>query len=187
MYNIRAPFELSWLLPENRASIFSEYCRQRYLLSAPPAAPSNRPTTLGQPLSPPTPGAINCSSIKISHFDRSSPFPGYRAYPWTLAPINPPFNGAHLDKQVISLERATRGSGCVLLGTARDLENERLPQTKKKMALMAGCSRPCVGTRVSAEDRRRQGDLATRATQRSLKPPAQGPPQEPCQAQSSSN
>ena len=185
MYNIRAPFGLSWPLPENRAaSIFSQYCRQRYLLSAPPAAPSNRPTTLGQPLSPPTPGAINCSSIKISHFDRSSPFPGYRAYPWTLAPINPPFNRAHLGNQAIRLERASRGSGCVLLGTTR--ENERLPQTKK-MALMAGCSRPCVGTRVSAEDRRRQGDLATRATQRSLKPPAQGPPQEPCQAQSSSN
>ena len=113
---------MSWPLPENRASIFSQYCRQRYLLSAPPAAPSNRPTTLGQPLSPPTPGAINCSSIKISHFDRSSPFPEYRAYPWTLAPINPPFNRAHLGKQVIRLERATRGSGCVLLGTTRENE-----------------------------------------------------------------
>ena len=78
--------------------------------------------------------------------------------------------------------------GVTLKVMSSEEANVRIANARaKKMALMAGCSRPCVGTRVSAEDRRRQGDLATRATQRSLKPPAQGPPQEPCQAQSSSN
>ena len=68
---------------------------------------------------------------------------------------------------------------------AEDLFHQRLKAEKMALVRVAGS----VKGRVSLLSSR--GPAAARqpgrASQRSLKPPAQGPPQEPCQAQSSSN
>ena len=176
------------LYPKSVESYSPQHCRQLCLVSAPPAMPSSftNPCTASVQAVTVQPGAINCSSIKTSS-DRSRPFPVYPALPWTLEPINPPFNRPHFGQR----GDMSGGEGGGRLCSEPLIESQR-------NSLIRGCRQSRWGWVVSGPVKGRvslpsssrgpaAGRRPGRATQRSLKPPAQGPPQEPCQAQSSSN